>query len=115
MRMIFHITIAEVLAFAGVLIAVIAPWIALRVKLQKIETTTNIKFLELEKMIMDSEKRHDEWVDGIKEMAKEFLTNNKEEHREIMHNVGSMRSSLEFIKIKLAEKGFNMHANQEQQ
>lgn len=109
MEMILHLTLTEILAFTGIMITLVSGYVVLKMKIQKIETTSQLKFLEIEAKIMASDKSHDRWVDDIKEMVHKFLTENKEEHGQLIHSVGSMRSSLEFIKIRLAEKGMNMH------
>jgi hypothetical protein len=100
----FHLTLAEIIAFTIMMITVISAWVALRVKIQKLETTSQLKFLELEEKISTSNDDHDKWVEDMRKMVKEFLTDNKEEHRAIMHSVGSMRNTLEIIKIQIAEQ-----------
>lgn len=99
----FNISIAEILGVSALLLTIISGWIALRVKIQKIDTTTAIKIVELEHRIADAESRHLCWVEDLKAVIKDYLTDNKEEHREIMHSVNSIRTSIETIKIKLAE------------
>ena len=99
----FTMSTAEILGISALLITIISGWVALRVKIQKIDTTTAIKIVQLEIKIKEVETNHLVWVDDLKCMVKEYLTDNKEEHREIMHSVNSIRTSIESIKIKLAE------------
>lgn len=99
----FTMSTAEILGISALLITIISGWIALRVKIQKIDTTTAIKIVQLEIKIKEVETSHLVWVDDLKCLIKDYLTDNKDEHREIMHSVNSIRENIETIKIKLAK------------
>lgn len=104
---IIHISIAEIIAFLTLMIAILSTWMAFRIKVQKIETTQHLKFLELEKQISDTNNRQNEWVNGIKEMITQFLADNKAEHKDIAHDVKNIRQSINTVNIRLA--GFRQH------
>jgi len=94
---------SEFLALMAILGSIITVWVSTKVKIQKIETTMQLKILELERKILESNDHHNEWVLGMKEMINQFLTDNKQEHKDIMHDVKGIRQSINAMSIKLAE------------
>jgi len=100
--MIISVSVMEILAFTAMMITIISGWVALKVKIQKYETTAQLKFLELEKKIADSNDHHNEWVAGIGRMVDKFLTDNKEEHKELMRDVKEIRQSINEVNITIA-------------
>ena len=98
-----NISFSEFLALLAILGSIVTVWVSTKVKIQKIETTMQLKLLELERKICESNDHHNEWVLGMKELINQFLTDNKQEHKDIMHDVKGIRQSLGAINIRLAE------------
>ncbi|MFZ4523498.1 MAG: hypothetical protein ACOYNC_17475 [Bacteroidales bacterium] len=100
---IMNISFSEFLALMAILGSIVTVWVSTKVRIQKIETTMQLKLLELERKICESNDHHNEWVLGMKEMINQFLTDNKQEHKDIMHDVKGIRQSLNAMNIRLAE------------
>ena len=98
-----NISFSEFLALIAILSSIVTVWVSTKVRIQKIETTMQLKLLELERKICESNDHHNEWVLGMKEMINQFLTDNKQEHKDIMHDVKGIRQSLNAMNIRLAE------------
>ena len=91
-----NLTISEVagiLAFIGGLFSV---WVSTKVKIAKIETTMNLKIASIETKIA-------EYMQANSKAIENFLTDNKQEHRELMHDVKNIRQSINGISINIAE------------
>jgi patatin-like phospholipase/acyl hydrolase len=84
------------------MITILSIWIGTRIRIQKIETTVNLKFIEMEKQILESNNHNNEWITGIKQMIDKFLLDNKEEHRELIHDMKNVRTCMGAINEKLA-------------
>jgi hypothetical protein len=94
---------SEFLALMAILGSIVTVWVSTKVKIQKIETTMQLKVLELERKIHESNDHHNEWVLGMKEMINQFLTDNRQEHKDIMHDVKGIRQSINAMNVRLAE------------
>jgi len=101
--MMVSLSVGEILAFLTLLFAIVGVWINMRVKIQKIETTTTLKILELENKMRERDDSHSEWVNDVKNMIERFLVDNKEEHRAISHDVKNIRQSINAFNVRLAE------------
>lgn len=97
------LNIGEIIAILTLIILVVGAWINVRVKIKEIETTMNIKIVQLEARIADQNRSNQTWVKDMKEMITQFLADNKEEHRSISHDVKNIRQSINAVCIKIAE------------
>lgn len=100
------ISISQIIGVSAILIptliAILSVWIGTRIKIQKIETTMNLKLIEIENKMNERDKAHDKWVSEIKLMVATFLSDNKEEHRELSHDTKNIRQSLGLVNERLA-------------
>lgn len=97
------LSVQEILAILGMLGVVTGYYISLRVKIQKIDTSTQLKILELERQIASEKSVHADWVKDIREMIAQFLCDNKEEHKALQHDTKNIRQGLENIRVSIAE------------
>lgn len=97
------LSIQDILAILGMLGVVTGYYISLRVKIQKIDTSTQLKILELERKIAAEKSVNADWVKDIREMIAQFLCDNKEEHKELQHDTKNIRQGLENIRVSIAE------------
>lgn len=98
-----NLTMTEIIAIGGLLIAIVSAWITLRVRITKVETTSNLKFLELEKQIHECKNSNRVWIDELKQSLKTFLDDNKGDHREIAGSVEALRDAISDMRVKIAE------------
>ncbi len=81
------LSLTEILSVLAAIGGVISVWIATSIKIAKLETMVQIKFAAIEAMVSGNMKENS---DAIKEMIK----NNREEHRDIMHDVKNIRQTI---------------------
>lgn len=89
--------IGTIISGIGLLFAILASYFSFRMKLTKFETTTNLKFAELE-------RRFSEHIDGNKNEFNELWKDNKEDHAIIGKDVKEIARLLTDLKIELAKK-----------
>lgn len=97
-----NLSFSEILAFIVIMGSIVSVWIQVKVKIQKIETTTNIKFLDFERQLADMNTRSKEWMTGAGDALNRFVNENKEEHRELSHDTKNIRNSLQLVNERLA-------------
>lgn len=89
--------IGTIISGIGLLFAILASYFSFRMKLTKFETTTNLKFAELE-------RRFAEHIDGNKNEFNELWKDNKEDHIAITNNLKDVANTLNELKIEIAKK-----------
>lgn len=98
------ISVSEILAFTALMFSIVGAWVTLRVRIQKLETTTNLKIVEIERQILEAKSSNTDWVHDMKDTINRFLVDNKEEHRTIGTNIEGIKNSIEGINIRLAKQ-----------
>lgn len=96
------LSFSEILAFTVIMGSIVSVWVGVKVKIQKIETTTHIKFVEFERQLSDMDLRSKEWMKGAGDALNRFVNENKEEHRELSHDTKNIRNSLQLVNERLA-------------
>lgn len=89
--------IGTIISGIGLLFAILASYFSFRMKLTKFETTTNMKFAELE-------RRFSEHIDGNKTEFNELWKDNKEDHIAINNNLKDVATTLNELKLEIAKK-----------
>ena len=99
------LTLTEMVSILIFLLGLVSAWISLRVKITKIETSTNMKLASMESTstlrFAAIESKLAEYIKNNNEQIKSFASDNKEEHRELMHDVKNIRSSINAIFMKI--------------
>lgn len=89
--------IGTIISGIGLLFAILASYFSFRMKLTKFETTTNMKFAELE-------RRFSEHLEANKSEFSDLWKENKEDHIAITHNLKEVASTLTELKLEIAKK-----------
>ena len=92
----FNLTLPEFFGIIVVLASFVSVWVNTKVKIARIETSTNIRIASIEVKIAEYIQRNSATMD-------KFVQDNKDEHREIMHDVKGIRSSIQSLDVKIAE------------
>lgn len=114
-------TLEQLIGFSAIIIAVLSAWISMRVRAQKtdaktiaIEESTKLQIIELEKRleikmvelgtrIVAEREFNTQWVTNLKNTIEAVLADNRQEHRDISHDVKGVRQSIQLINLKLTE------------
>lgn len=89
--------LSTIISGIGLLSAIVTSYIGFRMKLTKFETTTNMKFAELE-------RRFSEHIESNKSEFSELWKDNKEDHIAIGKDIKEVTKLLTEMKIDIAKK-----------